>query len=401
MIRTVSLTLNYTINILTLLLFFSITPSHVLAVNQVQPIRIGATVSSEGKYSILSYMVKNGYEVWIQEINKRGGLLGRKIELITYNDKSDKNLVGPLYEKLIVEDKVDLILSPYGSPLTIKAAEIAEKHGMVLLAATASSTEIWDRGFKNIFGVYSTADRYFIGFLDLIARQQMKKVSIIYNNTTFNKSAAEGGKKWASLFGLTVPVYEKYNDHETELPELVERLEDLSIENIIFCGYPEEGFHFLKLLQENKIQPKTLAMSVVAALPSFYSTVGPYAERIFGPSQWEADNRLPFPGVAEFIGSFTALTGKKPSYQACSSYSSCQILEKAVTKSGRIDHQEIRNFVTNLDTITIMGRFKVDIDGRQIGHNPILIQWQNGKKEIVYPTKMKTAKMQFKNAAKD
>lgn len=358
-------------------------------------IRIGATISKEGKYATLSYMVLHGYKVWIKDINNRGGLLGRQVELITYDDKSDRELVADLYEKLIVEDKVDLVLSPYGSPLTLKAAEVAEKHKMVMLAATASSREIWNRGFKNIFGVYSTADRYFIGFLDLVARQRMKEITVIYNNTTFNISAAEGSKKWAALFGLKIEMFEKFDDHKIELPEIVEQIAKDTPENIIFCGYPEEGYHFLELLKQKQVKPKGLSLSVIAALPDFYENVGPFAENIFGPSQWEADNRLPFPGVATFIESFKQLTGKKPSYQACSSYSACQIFEKAIKQAEKVDQSEIRNFVTNLDTITIMGRFKVDIDGRQIGHNPILVQWQEGKKEIVYPRKMRTALGRF------
>lgn len=385
-------------NTLIFLFFFISFTTNVLAE---KPIRIGATVSNQGQYAKLSFMVKNGYEVWVREINKRGGLLNRRVELLTYDDKSDKNLVASLYEKLIVEDKVDLVLSPYGSTLTMEAAEVAERHGYVMLAATASSIEIWERGHKNIFGVYSTADRYFIGFLDLAARQGMENVGIIYRNTTFNISAAEGSKKWASLFGLKVPLFTKYNNYKAELPKIVENLNSQELENLIFCGYPAECYLFLELLQKFKIKTGGLALTIIPALPDFYSIVGPYAEGIFGPSQWEADSRLPFPGVSEFIQNFISITGKNPSYQACSSYSACQIFEKAIKQATRIDHNEIRNFVSNLDTITIMGRFKVDINGRQIGHNPILIQWQNEKKEIVYPTKMRTSLAKFPAPSED
>lgn len=360
-----------------------------------ETIRIGATVSREGEYEKLSFMVRSGYEVWVKDINKRGGLLGKQVELVTYDDKSKKELIGPLYEKLIVEDKVDLLLSPYGSTLTMQAAEIAEKHGLVMLAATASSTEIWKRGFKNIFGIYSTADRYFIGFLDLIARQKMEKVGIIYRDTTFNISAASGSKKWASLFGLEVPLYRSFQDAETDFPSIIEQLKAGEVEGVIFCGYPDEGYLFLHQLQLSRIRPAGLAMTIIPALSDFHKVVGPFAEGIFGPSQWEDDTRLPFPGVSDFIENFISHTGIRPSYQACSSYSAGQILERAVKKAGAIDHREIRDFVTNLDTVTIMGRFKVDIDGKQIGHNSIIIQWQNGKKEIVYPAKMRTALAKF------
>lgn len=354
-------------------------------------ILIGATISEEGQYEKLSFMVYNGYKVWVQEVNARGGLLGRPVKLITYNDKSQKKLVAPLYEKLILEDKVDLLLSPYGSTLTLEAAKVADKHNYVMLAATASSLEIWKQGFRNIFGVYSTADRYFIGFLDLIARQQIDNVGIIYHNSSFNISAATGSSRWAELFGIEVAFYEMYNEPEKQLSSLVKQLKEKKVESLIFCGYPDDGYLFLQLLKVNRFKPRAVALTITPALDDFYTLIGPFAENIFGPSQWEADERLPFPGVAKFIIDFSTLTGGiMPSYQACSAYSACTILEKAVHSVGVLEQSEIRRYIHNLDTVTIMGRFKVDIAGRQIGHNSIIIQWQDQKKEIVYPTEMGT-----------
>jgi len=136
---------------------------------ETKPVRIGATVSLEGKYSEPSAMIQGGYKLWESQVNKRGGLLGRPVQLILYDDKSDVKLVGQLYEKLIKEDKVDFVFSPYGTPLTLVASEVSEKHGYVMLVSGASGEKIWERGYKNVFGMYATADRYFIGLLDLMA----------------------------------------------------------------------------------------------------------------------------------------------------------------------------------------------------------------------------------------
>lgn len=358
---------------------------------EVKPIRIGATVSLEGSYTNLSTMVKNGYELWAKEVNERGGILGRKVELLFYDDKSRDDLVGPLYERLITEDKVDMVLSPYGSSLTMRASEVTEKYNYVMMAASASANEIWDRGFKYVFGLYSTADRYFIGFLDLAAREKLTRVAVIYNNTSFHIAAAEGVKKWAGRFGLNLVFSQSYDQYATELPGIVKRLQSLDVENLVFCGYPPDCYFFLKVLQEMKFRPPGLALTITPTLPEFYVKVGPFAEGIFGSSQWEADKRLPFPGTLSFIEKFTALTGEMPSYHACSAYSTGQIFEQAILLAGSINQEKIRDYMANLDTVTIMGRFKVDSEGRQIGHSQMLIQWQKGKKEIVYPTKTQTA----------
>ena len=92
-----------------------------------KPVLIGATVSLEGKYKEPSLMIQDGFKLWEKQVNQRGGLLGRPVKLILYNDKSQKDRVESLYKKLITEDKVDLVLSPYGTPLTLRASQASER----------------------------------------------------------------------------------------------------------------------------------------------------------------------------------------------------------------------------------------------------------------------------------
>lgn len=359
------------------------------------PILVGATVSLAGKYAEPSGMIQKGYKLWAKQLNEKGGLLGRQVKLILYDDKSQKELVGSLYEKLIIEDKVDLILSPYGTPLTMIASEISEKHEFTMLACAAAGEKIWDRGYKYIFGVYALADRYFIGFLDLMARNGFESVGIIYENSSFHISIAKGVKKWAERFDLKINYDFKFEDRKDELSEVLKQVTSKHIDGLIFSAYPLECYKFIDLMKTNNSRPNAIAFTIVPIHPEFNIRVGSFSDKIFGPSQWEPDKRIPFPGTKQFINDFKAFTDGMPSYHATSAYSACQILERSVTHLGLIDQKKIRDYISSFDTVTIMGRFKVDPSGRQIGHNPILIQWQNGKKEIVYPTKMKTSNYLF------
>ncbi|MBT6340078.1 MAG: amino acid ABC transporter substrate-binding protein [Desulfobacula sp.] len=363
-----------------------------------KPILIGASVSLEGKYIETSFMVQNGYKLWAEQVNKQGGLLGRPVKLILYNDKSRKKLAASLYEKLIVEDRVDLTLSPYGTPLTMVASEATEKHGYVMLASAAASEQIWERGYKYIFGVYALADRYFIGFQDLLARQGYESIGILFENTAFNISIAKGVRKWADRFNLKLVYDNGFDDADNELPIILKQVMGKNIDGLIFSGYSPQCYQFIDLMKKADYRPKSLSFTIAPIHPDFYKKAGPFAEGIFAPSQWEPDERIPFPGTKQFIKDFKEFTGKMPSYHAASAYSACQILEKAIIQAQAIDHEKIRNYVSSFDTITIMGRFKVDHTGRQVGHNPILIQWQNGKKEIVYPGKMSTSQPQFNSS---
>ena len=356
------------------------------------PIRFGATVSMEGPYQEPSQMIRSSFLLWEHEVNQKGGLLGRKVKLVLYDDKSQKAVIRKLYRKLIEEDRVDFVFSPYGTPLTQAASEVSEQHKMLMLACAASGEVIWDRGFKYIFGLYALANRFFIGLLDMMAQKRYNKVSLIYNDASlFNVDAAEGVKKWAGIFNLSITHEMRYQNGERELADIVSELQAADAKCLILSAYPPDCYLLLDLMEKMDYRPQVLGMTIAPIHPDFWKKAGRMADRVFGPSQWEPNERIPFPGTKDFVTAFKAFTGKSPSYHAGSAYAACQLYEEAIRQTQSLDNRKIRNFIAKLDTVTVIGRFKVDPSGKQIGHSPIIIQWQNGKKEIVWPSKMQTA----------
>ncbi len=360
-----------------------------------KPIRIGATVSLSGRFSEPSTMVNDGYRLWEKQVNQQGGLIGRPVELVLYDDRSDPDTAYRRYQQLIHRDQVDLVLSPYGTPLTLQASQVSEARQMVMLACAASGRAIWNRGYRYVFGMYALADRYFIGMLDLMARQGHDTVSIIYEDNPFNIDVADGAERWANRFGVAVVLKRSFSPGLGQLSALLNDAVEKNAAGLILSGYPPEGYHMLELMQAAGWRPKAMGITIAPTHPDFHRNAGPIAEGIFGPSQWEPDERIPFPGTTNFIRDFQAAYNKLPSYHAGSAYAGCQILQRAVTDLHEIDHARIRDYISSLNTVTVIGRFKVDHQGRQVGHNPILVQWQNGRKEIVYPTKMQTAPPRF------
>ncbi len=359
------------------------------------PIRIGATVSLSGRFSEPSAMVRDGYRLWEKQINQRGGLLGRPVELVVYDDRSEPETTYQRYQQLIHQDRVDLVFSPYGTPLTLQASQVSEAQQMIMLACAASGKAIWNRGYRHVFGMYALADRYFIGMLDLMARQGHDTVSIIYEDNPFNIDVADGAEKWANRFGVAVTLKKSFAPGVGQLRALLHDAVEKNAAGLILAGYPPEGYRMLELMQAVGWRPKAMGITIAPIHPGFFRKAGPIAEGIFGPSQWEPDERIPFPGTINFIRDFQAAYNKLPSYHAGSAYASCQILERTITDLQEINHARIRDYISSLDTVTVIGRFKVDHQGRQVGHNPILVQWQDGRKEIVYPTKMQTSPPRF------
>jgi len=279
--------------------------------------------------------------------------------------------------------------------LTIHASQVTEARPMVMLACAASGKAIWNRGYRYVFGMYALAERYFIGLLDLMARQGLDTVSIIYEQSPFNRDVADGAEHWARRFGITVSLKQSFPPGQEQLAPLLQAAAGSNADGLILSVYPPDGYRMLDLMQQRPWRPKALGMTVAPIHPDFHRNAGPIAEGVFGPSQWEPEERIPFPGTDRFIQDFQAAYGRLPSYHAGSAYASCQILERAVSELNEINHDRIRDYIAALDTVTVIGRFKVDHQGQQVGHNPILVQWQDGRKEIVYPSKMKTAPARF------
>lgn len=376
--------------------FCLLSGSHTAGIAADAPIKIGATISKEGPYKEPPLMIQKAYQLWAHEVNQQGGLLGRQVKLVLYDDKSQKARAKSLYRQLIDEDQVDLVLSPYGTPLTLTASEVSEQHELLMLACAASGEVIWERDFQYIFGVYALANRYFIGLLDMMARQGIDSVSLVYNKgSPFNVDVAAGSKKWARRFMISVAHEKPYQDGEKELAAIVSELKAAEAGQIIVSAYPPDCYRILDLMRQLDYHPRVLGMTIAPVHPDFAKNAGPMADRVFGPSQWEPNERIPFPGTREFVNAFNRFSGKIPSYHAGSAYAACQLMADAVRYTGSLDNRKLRNYIAALDTVTVIGRFKVDPAGRQIGHNPIIIQWQQDKKEIVWPYKMQTAPALF------
>ncbi len=360
-----------------------------------EPIRVGGSISLTGAYAEPSWMIYNAYKLWEHEVNAGGGLLGRPVVLEIIDDGSEPGEAARIYREFLDEDPVDLLLSPYGTAITKAVSELTEERGRVLLAAAAAGSEIWERGYSRVFGMYSQADRFFIGFLDLCARNGIRSLSIVYEKNSFKREAANGAHLWAGRMGINDIRLHGFDPGSGGLQDVWTWVEEMNSEALAVCSYPTAGFEMVRFLAGSKRPPKAVAMTITPIDPFFGVRLGEAAEGIFAPSNWEPNDRMPFPGNEEFIAAFRDFSGRDPTYHSASAFASCRILQEAVEMIGGFDHEELQRYISTLDTVTIFGRFKVDRTGKQVGHNTMTIQWQDGKKEIVYPPSVRTAEPRF------
>ncbi len=356
---------------------------------QEQPLQIGAAVSATGSNGKAGQYQSEAYTLWEEQTNGRGGLLGRPVKVIILDDASDPTTGARLYEKLISEDKVDLVLGPYASSVTMASSTVTERHKLPLLTAGAAASDIWKRNYRYVFGVYAIAETYFNGVIDLALKRGYKTVAILYEDTVIPKATAAGTAAYAAANGMQVVLQERYPTRVTDVSGLLTKVKGLNPDVIVGGSYQPDAALITRQAKELDVNPRLLAFSAGAATPDFGQALQQDANFVVGPSMWEP--ALGTPGNKEFVESYRKRWNREPDYRAATGFAAGQILEAGVKRAGTLDREKLRSALATLDTTTILpGRYKVDESGLQTGHIPVLIQWQGKEKPVIWPDQFMT-----------
>jgi branched-chain amino acid transport system substrate-binding protein len=361
------------------------------------PVRLGASLSLTGTYAKLGNYQKEGYQTCVKEINAKGGLLGRKVDLVLYDDQSTPATGVRLYEKLITEDKVDAVMGPYSSPVSEAVANVTEKYHKVMVAPLAATTSIFKKGRKYAFMVISPAEVYLEGLVDLAAKRGLKTIAIVNEDTLFAKTAAVGTVDLAKKRGLQVVMHEAYPKGHTDFSAILTKLRALNPDVIAASTYFDDAVALTRQMKELNVNPRMFAVTVGGDLPEFHDLLKQNAEYIYSASQWEST--LPYPGQKEFIESYKKDFGREPVYHSAAGYGGCLIYMEAVKRAGTLDADKVREQLLKLEMKTALGDYKVDADGFQVAHKMVLLQWQDGKKVTVWPDELANGKVRFPTPA--
>jgi len=370
------------------------------------PIRIGASLSLTGTYAAIGQNQHRGYRLCIKQMNDKGGVLGRKLELVLHDDSSDPATAARLYEKLMTQDKVDLVLGPYGSPITEAVANVTEKHKMPMVTH-AATTSIFKKGRKSIFMVYPPGEVYFEGLIELAAKKGLKTVAIINEDTLLPRAISQGTMEQAKKKGLQPVFTEAYPQGTADFSSILRRLGALNPDVLAAGTYFEDAVAITRQMKDLGVNPRIYGVTIGGDLPKFYETLGRTAEFVYGATPWlpelvtlRAGGLIPiarqYPGAREFVESYRReFPGADLSYQSAAGYAICQILVEASKRAGSLDSAKIRDAILRMDLNTVFGAFKVDQDGFQIAHKMLLFQWQDGQKVIVWPEELAPGKPRF------
>ena len=370
-------------------------------------VTIGLTVSQTGKYNVESVNQLNGIKLWQKWINDQGGIPvgGKKykVELKYYDDESKAERVQQLYSRLISQDKVDFLISPYSSGLTAKAAIISEQYNKVMVATGAASDSIFKLGYQGVFQIYTPASRYLTGTIDMIkaADPELKKLAIVYEDSKFAKAVATAAKKYAEGQGLQVVIFEGYPKSTTDFGPIINKIKASGAEALVGGGHYADGATFARQLYEQKAPLKLIALLVAPASGEF-AELGDAALGVVAPSQWEPLVKYKpdcGPTPEEFVKMYREAYGKTPAYRAAGGFAAGLVLQRAMMDAGSVDPAKVKAALDAMDITIFFGKIKFSADpethGLQLGHEMVQIQWQKAggelTKQIVWPLGAKTA----------
>lgn len=361
-----------------------------------QKIKFGISISLSGRYSIQGKESFEGLALWVKDINNSGGIFVGEyekkfpVELLYYDDESSADKCREIVERLINQDKIDVLIGPYSSGINLAASSIAEKYKKILWNHGGSSDEIFKQGFKYLVSAITPAAGYFTGGIDMVRKidTEAKKIAILQaEDSGFSANVAKGARLYGEGTGFQVTEF-KYPSGTKNFSWLLGELTDNSPDLILCVGRAEDDLLLAKQILLKKSRAKAVGL-VVAGIKEFGEALGKNADGFLGPSQWEEGIKIEpdsGPYSTEFVDKFRKAYNKKPGYTAAQSYNIGLIIQKCIEDAGTLEDLVLREIASKLDFKTFYGHFKIDpLTGAQVGHKMVIVQWMGGKKLIVYP----------------
>jgi branched-chain amino acid transport system substrate-binding protein len=373
--------------------------------------KVGVITSLSGDLATGGNVTKRGYDLWADAVNKQGGIeiQGKRypVRLVYGDAQSEPSQGASAAERLATQEKVDFVLGPYSSGVTLASAPILEKYKIPMITGSAESPLIWAQKFKYTFGTIPPVNYTGATPVQTLAElPDPPKTAVIFgSNDTFSKATAEAFKKACEDHGITV---RKFNiiPSGQDLTPFMSAVKVLRPDLVAFGGHDEELINLVKSLRQINYTPKALLMHYGVTEPAFVESLEKYAEGVMGASVWtdsvHAQSDILWKDAAEYAKAAEDAYGVPADYtQAGSSTAGIafQAALQQINATPPLSESERDELVAALEKLhiqTFYGNLKFADEGpfyhANIGIDPLTIQIQNGKTVIIGPEKDARAK---------
>ena len=359
------------------------------------PITIGVSVSLSGDFSSDGKALEQGYDLWMQDVNKKGGLLGHQVSMKYVDDASSQQQVVTNYTTLINQDHVALVFGPFSSLLTIPASTVTDRYGYAFPEPAGGGPAVFNRGLKSIFFVQPAAVEdnlvsYTKWLLGLPSGQRPKTAAYATQDDPFTQPQVDKAKSLLEAGGITTPSggYKVYPAEATSWDAIALQMIHANADVVILGTQIADSVAFIKVFQQQHFNPKSLIETTGPDQGNGFSDkVGSATEGVMVPAGWTSGATAY--GNSQFVSEFIAKYGGTAggiSADAAEAYSVGQVVEQAANKANSIDNAKLITALHSGTYQTIQGPMSFDSTGKPQGGVGVYIeQWQSGQAVFVYP----------------
>src|SRR5215470_13900162 len=356
-------------------------------------VKIGVITSLTGSQAAFGEAHKNGYAIALDEINAKGGVLGKKVELDFYDDQSKPDQAVQGVSKLVNQDHVAMLLGAYSSENTKAIINPVISHQVPLIIPTATADNVMDSKSPWVFRICAGATDYARAMIEFLKHSgNPKTMAIVYEKTNFGQANMEAMKEAAQGAGINLVAVEQYEAKAPDYKAVLRRVKDKNPEVIYFCSYLLDATTLMRQSQEVDLNPKYFTAAGTGFAAAEFPTAkgaGKNAEFTFSVSQWLPD--APWPGSKEFDAEYFKRTGAHPQYHGMQAYASLMTMVQAINSAKSTEPAKVRDALAKLDLkSTAFGPIKF-VNG-QNQHTVLITQIQGGKYLVVYPSNVASAK---------
>ena len=351
-----------------------------------EPIKIGYSMSltglaSNGRSALLAQ------RIWEEETNSKGGMLGRPVKLVYYDDKGSPSEIPAIYTKLLDVDKVDLIIGAYGTALTAPAMPIVIQRRKTLIGLLGLAVNS-NFNYPNYFVVApygpDAKPAFTKGFFDAVLPQNPKPrtVAIVAADQEFSRNAADGARENAKNGGLQL-VYERtYPPATADFGPVVRAIAAVNPDLLVVCSYPSDSVGMVRAVNELGFTPKAVGGAMVGLQsPAIKAQLGPLLNGFINYEFWLPVPKMQFPGVTDLISRYQARApaeGVDPVgyYMPPWAYAQLQVLQQAVEGTQSLDDAKLGDYIRAHSFSTVVGDIEFGGEGEWAQSRVLQVQYQ-------------------------
>ena len=355
-----------------------------------QPVTIGFSMALTGPLAANGKQALLGMKIWEEEINAKGGLLGRPVKLVYYDDQSNPSTVPGIYTKLLDVDKVDLVLGPYATAQAAPAMPVIMQKGkvfIILFGLDVNHEFNYPKFFAMIPTGPDTKPSFTTGFFEVAAAQNPKPqtVSLVAADQEFSRNACDGARDNAKKANLKI-VYDKtYPPSTTDFTPIVRAIQAANPDVVTICSYPLDSVGMVKAVNELNYKPKMIGGAMVGLQATvFKRQLGPLLNGWVNYETWVPAKALTFDGTEAFLKQYQARAGAEGVdplgyYLGTWGYAYIQILGEAVQATKSLDDNKLADYIGKTTFKTIMGDVKFGKGGEWAQGRMLQVQYHDIK----------------------